>query len=104
MTGGVLLAAATALLFFLMGRYLPGRRRTAKPPTPPKPLCGCGHHLSFHEASSDEGGSCHARVKGKATRWNTYGDPKGWELVQCSCQRYTGPRMLDPGYVAREIS
>jgi hypothetical protein len=42
---GMLLGAAIALVFFLLGRLLPGRR---KGPKPVEALCGCKHHHALH--------------------------------------------------------
>jgi hypothetical protein len=101
----MLIGAAVYLAGLLSGRLLallPARRRA---PKPAKPVCGCEHDLSRHEPDGDGGGTiCHAQVKGKRTKWDSVGYPIGWEMVQCSCRQYTGPRIMDPGYVARELS
>lgn len=65
----------------------------------PDPVCGCGHHYSFHNGQT---GLC--MHKGRAeTKWDEYGDPVKWEMVQCGCQRYIGPQPLDVLY-APEIT
>lgn len=51
LAGGALVAAG-----YLIGRYMPGRRRT---PKPPQPICGCGHELAYHDP---ERGVCRAGV------------------------------------------
>jgi len=76
----LLLGAAVFASGMLAGRFWPARRRHPKPPKPVKPVCGCGHHVSFHK---DRTGLCHA---------------KAW----CNCQKYTGPEPM-PEYYAPEI-
>lgn len=65
----------------------------------PRPVCGCGHHYSFHNAKT---GLCMhgGRV---ATKWDECGEPVKWEMKQCGCQRYVGPQPLDSLY-APEIT
>ena len=101
----LLLGAAIFASGMLAGRFWPARRKGRKPPKPVKPICGCGHDLAHHEP--DGGGSgiaCHAGVQGEITKWDQDGFPIGWEIAPCACQQYTGPRILDPGYLAREIT
>jgi hypothetical protein len=64
----------------------------------PEPVCGCGHHLSFHDAST---GLCHAQVSVKVPNEGSDGTHK--ELVTCTCRRYVGPEPLG-GYFAPEIT
>ncbi len=78
--------AVIALVSVLLGRFLPSRRRTPKPLPPPKPVCGCGHHRSFHP----DGGKCND--KGYA----------GNGVYGCGCKEYVGPQPL-PEYYAPEI-
>ncbi|MBE2999626.1 hypothetical protein IDM40_13040 [Nocardiopsis sp. HNM0947] len=56
-----------------------------------QPLCGCGHHLVFHDRESSK---CQSQVviPGHWTGSNetTY--------RQCMCQGYRGPRPIDPYY------
>ena len=86
----------------VIGRFWPARRRM---PKPQKPVCGCTHDLAHHEPDGQGGGiACHAAVKGKITNWDDTGFPNGWDLGRCACKQYTGPRVLDPGYVARELT
>lgn len=59
-----------------------------------RPICGCTHDLAFHEPDGDGGGTvCHSRY------YHSYNEM--W--IECMCRQYTGPRILDPGYVAREM-
>jgi hypothetical protein len=93
----MLIGAAIALAGVGVGRFLPARR---KGPKPKPPVCGCGHELSHHEPAGDgDGAACHALMK-------TYLglDHGGYRFDPCTCRRYTGPRILDPGYVARELA
>lgn len=54
----------------------------------PQPICGCGHHRSFHT----ENGECH--------HWT----PQGRVVERmCGCQKYIGPEPL-PQYYAPEIT
>lgn len=86
----------------LAGRFLPGRKRE---PKPKPPICGCEHDLAHHEPDGDGGGvKCHGTVRGRETfhAGTTY--HSGYERLPCTCKQYTGPRIMDPGYVAREIT
>jgi len=80
--GAALFAAGMAA-----GRWWPARRKGPKPLKPVKPLCGCGHHRSYHT----DGGKCHDRVY------------LGSRYDDCNCQKYTGPEPL-PEYYAPEIT
>lgn len=91
---GLLEGAAIALVFLLIGRFLPGRRKGLESPRPPKPVCGCKHHHSFHEPST---GECHGQVD-KATHYTTAGTPVAWVKVQCTCRVYSGPVPLPEVY------
>ena len=89
----LLLGAAIFASGMLAGRFWPARRKAPKPLEPVKPICGCSHHLAHHDPDGDGGGgACQAGI------------PMGREIERCACQRYVGPRILDPGYVARELS
>jgi hypothetical protein len=104
---GLLYGAAVFAAGMVTGRVWPARRRRPKPPKPKPPVCGCRHELSYHQPDGDGGGTaCHALMKGKAIEFNSWADrdPVAWEMVPCTCRQYTGPRVLDPGYVARELS
>jgi hypothetical protein len=86
--------ALIALGAFLLGRVLPGRRRTPKPAPPPRPICDCRHSISFH---TDGTGGC-AWVGEKF-----YKSGCGAITPKCTCLRYVGPTPL-PEYFANEIS
>jgi hypothetical protein len=77
--GGLMLAGL--VIGFVIGRFVPARRRA---PKPAEPICGCGHHVSFHDLPES---TCHKRTR----------------LVQCTCRRYAGPLPIDSLY-APEIS
>ena len=87
--GAAILAAG-----FLLGRFLPARRRQPKPPAPVRPVCGCTHEVAFHDPKS---GQCHAMmyVPGTMSRDSHH--------VPCTCRQYTGPEPM-PTYYAPEIS
>ena len=89
--------AAVALIGVLVGRFLPNRRKT---PEPVRPVCGCGHHHSYHDLASSE---CHATVRGKAIKFNAWAEPMAWDQIQCSCKQYSGPVPL-PEYFAPEVT
>jgi hypothetical protein len=59
------------------------RQAALKPPPDPQPICGCSHHLSFHNPAT---GGC--------------------AVEDCRCQQYVGPEplghvfaqpLIDPG-------
>lgn len=77
----------------LIGRLLPGRRRTPKPSPPPKPVCGCGHSVSFHAVGAE------------ACAWTGdrhYRSGVGPVTPRCTCLKYVGPMPL-PEFFAQEI-
>jgi hypothetical protein len=74
--------AGILLSGMLAGRFWPARR---KGPRPPKPVCGCRHHASYHEAGT---GPCH---------FNEH------YAGYCRCRQYTGPQPL-PEFYAPEIT
>ena len=87
----ILEGGAVALAGVLVGRLLPGRRgrpKLSKPSPPPKPVCGCGHHRSYH----GNGGACQQKVN--------RGLIEGWG--SCGCKQYVGPEPL-PEFFAPEI-
>lgn len=94
---GLLEGALILLAGILLGRFLPSRR---KHPRQPEPVCGCDHHHSFHDPQT---GECHAQVRGAVTRFDADEFPIAWELVPCSCRRYSGPEPL-PEVYAPEIA
>ncbi len=71
---------AGAGVFFvgqLSGRFLYRRKRP--PPSDERaPICGCEHHVAFHEAGERR---CHAKTGPARDR-------------DCTCQRYVGPQPL----------
>ncbi|MEU7861573.1 hypothetical protein [Nonomuraea sp. NPDC049141] len=98
----------------LVSRVLEHRRELALEKTkagqPPEPVCGCGHHIAFHEPST---GQCHSQVR-VVTKWMrnpSFGEDDGkpeeiameWESQQCPCRRYSGPEPLTTLY-APELS
>ena len=94
--------AAVALVGVLLGRFLPNRRKGPKPAKAVRPVCGCGHHHSYHDPKTSE---CHGQVRGKAIKFTDYAsrDPVAWEQVQCSCRQYSGPVPI-PEFYAPEIT
>lgn len=97
---GMLEGAVLMVIGVLLGRFLPGRRKGAAPAAePPKPVCGCKHHHSFHDPGS---GKCHG-LADKPTHFTTTGKPIAWAKVPCTCRQYSGPVPL-PEYMAQEIA
>lgn len=62
--------------------YIQGRRLRPQKPYVIQPICGCGHHLSYH----DETG-CAANHE-VATHWDVFGEPRKWDLAPCTCRKY----------------
>ena len=83
--------AVIALVFFLLGRFLPGRRRGRKPV---EAVCGCRHHHSFHDPQTRACAYAERRYLGNGR----YGPPE-----RCPCRQYAGPEPL-PEYYAPEIA
>jgi len=83
--------AAVALIGVLVGRFLPNRRKGLRAKTG-EPICGCGHHRSFHGPKS----GCSALVRDKGI--------DGWmgDHHTCPCRQYSGPQPL-PEFYAPEI-
>ena len=93
-----LLGAGIFAAGLLAGRYMPARR---KGPKPRDPVCGCGHDLAHHEPDGDGGGTrCHM----VSQHYNGFDHMPRYTEIPCTCKQYTGPRVLDPGYVARELT
>jgi hypothetical protein len=65
--------------------------RRPKIPKQPKPICGCNHHLAFH----DEDGVCHATKTHEAT-WGRnqsgFVVATSWREDGCECRQYVGPK------------
>lgn len=93
----ILEGGAVALAGVLVGRLLPNRRRTPKPPATPKPICGCGHHFSFHTPTTGVCKGTDRRVK-----YSAGGSNLGPHDFPCGCQTYAGPTPM-PEYFAPEI-
>ncbi|WP_282693315.1 hypothetical protein [Streptomyces sp. CC208A] len=53
----------------------------------PEPVCGCRHHLAYHDTRD---GRCYAAVKDKRAK----GDGEAVEPRQCPCRQYAGPEPL----------
>ncbi|TDQ45986.1 hypothetical protein [Actinorugispora endophytica] len=95
----LVVGAMIALGGVLVGRVLPNRRAAreqSKPAIPegprtPQPVCGCGHHLVFHENKTK---TCQAQVviPGRWTGENSNSYRK------CMCQGYRGPVPVDEYY------
>lgn len=71
----VLLAGCLVGVSAATRHWVAGERRRAALAT--RPVCGCGHHASFH----DRNGCHHQRVV----------DAYHVERVRCGCVRYLGP-------------
>lgn len=70
----------------IIGAYGLGRlRRTPRVAKDPKPVCGCTHHLSMHDPTTNQ---CHA-----TRQVNDYGEPT--RFVTCTCRQYVGPKPID---------
>ncbi len=97
----LVVGAAIGLAGVFVGRMLPRRetdRRRSLPeqhPPPqsrtPQPVCGCGHHLVFHDQQNK---LCQAQVIIPG-RWT--GQHAG-TYAQCKCQGYRGPVPVDEYY------
>ncbi|PSK82602.1 hypothetical protein CLV63_14215 [Murinocardiopsis flavida] len=95
----LLVGAIIAVGGIVVGRMLPARRVKPEPQPPalpsaprsPKPMCGCGHHLVFHD---HENKRCQAQVviPGKWTGQSAS------SYRPCMCQGYRGPVPLDEYY------
>ncbi|MFW5419242.1 hypothetical protein J0910_21730 [Nocardiopsis sp. CNT-189] len=101
----LVVGGAIALGGVLIGRMLPRRerRQPQQPQAPqvtappaganPQPICGCGHHIVFHDQRSK---LCQAQVVIPG-RWTGQGSADG-VYRQCKCQGYRGPIPLDEYY------
>ena len=68
------------------------RREQEKALRGPEPVCGCGHHLAYHDLRD---GRCYAQVKSKGVGGSDGGGKaKGATAAQCTCRRYAGPEPL----------
>jgi hypothetical protein len=88
--------ALILLAGILIGRFMPARRRRAKPPKPVKPICGCTHGIQTHDPGTKR---CHAQVQ-------TYRHNGVKEVLDgyadCACVCYSGPTPY-PEFYAPEI-
>jgi hypothetical protein len=66
-------------------------------PLQPKPICGCGHDLAFHNRDTD---ACHGTNPGTEYVEDEARASVTRILVDipCTCQRYTGPEPLGQIY------
>ena len=71
-------AAVVALGYLFLGAAWVALLRRRKP-ADPKSICGCGHHLSFHDPTSLD---CRHTRRGSHHR-------------DCGCRRFTGPAPQD---------
>ncbi len=65
----------------------------------PQPLCGCGHHRSFHAPAT---GKCHSAER-KLMQSSNDERPDIYAMVECGCHQYSGPEPLTT-YYAPEIT
>lgn len=81
----MILLVLTAAMFYNLGLITARHRhpRVPGPPEPPKPVCGCTHHLSYHSKAGKCNGYQPGVVKGD-----------GKSLVDCRCKQYVGPQPL----------
>lgn len=104
----LLAGAAIALAGVILGRALPalpGRRREPAQQQPhgtthsrpPQAICGCGHHLVFHDNESKK---CRAQVIIPG-RWT---GERGDSYHTCVCQGYRGPMPVDEYYAPDILS
>lgn len=74
---GAGIAWASGLVGWAIGRRRPVPRRAIMP------VCGCGHHLSFH----GHDGVCGASRE-SPTKYDGYGEPTAFQEVPCGCRKY----------------
>ncbi|GAA1452819.1 hypothetical protein [Nocardiopsis tropica] len=101
----MVIGATIALGGFLFGRLMTQRQsrtaleqqrrqeqaRVLSGPQNPQPLCGCGHHLVFHDQETKR---CQTQVVIPG-RWT---GQTSSTYRQCMCQGYRGPLPLDEYY------
>lgn len=92
----MLIGGGLTIAGFLLGRLLPTAPRRPKPIAP---VCGCEHSLAYHDPKT---GICHGTVE-EPTRYSTYGEPRAFQTVQCTCRQYDGPTPL-PTVYAPEVT
>ncbi|MFE2292660.1 hypothetical protein [Streptomyces sp. NPDC059452] len=59
------------------------RKAKARALSGPEPVCGCGHHLAYHDARD---ALCYASVPASSAGAD--------EAQRCPCRRYAGPEPL----------
>jgi hypothetical protein len=96
--GPELAGAGIFLLGAVCGRYMPARRRHPKPKPDPKPICGCEHHLSYHDPETGHSAGTH-RVQAPRPNYDT---PAHYLQRPCTCKQYSGPQPM-PEFYALEI-
>ncbi|WP_370095923.1 hypothetical protein [Streptacidiphilus sp. MAP12-20] len=67
----------------------------------PEPICGCGHHLAYHDLHD---GRCYAEVKRNKSDGDPEDRPKDTPREQCRCRRYAGPEPLATLYAPQLTS
>jgi hypothetical protein len=87
--GEVILSIGLGMMLFLSG-FLIGRQerrpQVSAPPPEPEPICGCGHHVAFHNTKAGDTG-CRFQLVHNAFRADL-----------CSCVRYVGPEIY-PSFI-----
>ncbi|MFJ2774108.1 hypothetical protein [Streptomyces sp. NPDC087300] len=94
-SGSVCCVSLTSLAKLIVKHRREDRRRALNGPDP---MCGCGHHLAFHDPSE---GVCHAPAQ-VPVAWDWTGDPSKFEERRCSCRTYAGPEPL-PSFHTPEL-
>jgi hypothetical protein len=89
------LILAVGILIGIVVRSLPARRRGTKPV---EAVCGCGHHLSYHDPKTRACGYASSPVVKSTATITEYG-----KAMQCPCLAYTGPLPLHT-YIPTEIA
>lgn len=91
-------AVICSLVFYQMGLHN-GRLQSPRQAElkGPQPVCGCTHHISYHDPKT---GQCHEYQAGVVERDVKTGETT---MIQCKCRRYAGPQPLDE-YYAPEIA
>jgi hypothetical protein len=75
----MLLVSSGMLTGFLLGLK---RKRLPKLQKRQEPICGCTHHISFHD-----GDGCHG-TREIAIAWNAYGEERQWKEGSCGCRKF----------------
>jgi hypothetical protein len=98
----LVIGGTIALAGVMVGRLLRPRSQveqrvgSALPRPQPQPMCGCGHHLVFHDTKTKV---CQAQVVIPG-RWT--GQYTG-TYRKCMCQGYRGPLPVEE-YIATELT